>query len=732
MKHTSKVLIKINTKTIGITFSVAIAFVLAFTLHNVLGESTNNQAIQLKETPHSYVMSNYSNHITQFTETEISAKYKNELGKETLTKNQWSDNYRSIQRIITESNVQKNVVLKYSNKMPELTKEMLDKQKHLENIEKRWHPQYFDDKKYYAVTPPGAISLDRYLDVGSKSRSFSSFSVTPHANTSLENHTFALGDLSLISEPAVANHGNVVFMTGNWWAARSTDGGNNFSYINPYSDFSTFCCDQDVVYSDNHNLWVWYRMGDPSVSPAHINVSKIGVSTNDGASWCFFNITASNIDPSLTNHWLDYPNMQVTSDKLYLSTNIFRSDNNTFAATAMLRFDLNGLANCSTTSFDVFLRSTEFNFTPVNGATDKMYFATQLDGSHSKIYRWLDSSSTLSNNTVSYTSYPINGAYSCPITDGGHSPCGRSDPRVLGGYLAHGIIGFVWDAAQGGSFPYPYENYIRVNETTGALIDNPVIFSTTTATNFANTGVTTNGDVGIALFHMGGAQKPAYIVGIHDALTPGSSFDFSTVKTSTNGTNVDDQWGDFVRVKPFKPDNGKWVASGYTLQGGSDSTHIQILYEIFGRTNCGKTIDQFDAFINGTASSDVLIGSGGNDLILGNGGNDKIFGKAGNDCIISGNGNDYISGGAGNDTIFGIGGDDKIWGGPGNDDITVGKGNDRIVGGPGNDILNGNAGNDIIWGQTGDDTIDGGDGSDVCVDFNGTNTATNCERYYHQ
>ncbi|MGI0026216.1 MAG: SdrD B-like domain-containing protein [Nitrosopumilaceae archaeon] len=149
------------------------------------------------------------------------------------------------------------------------------------------------------------------------------------------------------------------------------------------------------------------------------------------------------------------------------------------------------------------------------------------------------------------------------------------------------------------------------------------------------------------------------------------------------------------------------------------------------QTYCGKSVDQFDSVIPGSTGSDVLVGTSGNDLMVGNGGNDNIFGRAGDDCIISADGRDYISGGAGNDTISSGAGKDKIWGGAGNDTISAGDGIDKIIGGPGNDILNGDTGDDIIWGQAGDDTIDGGDGSDVCVDFGGTNTATNCEVYYH-
>ncbi len=68
---------------------------------------------------------------------------------------------------------------------------------------------------------------------------------------------------SNVGEPSVAANGNVVFFTGNWYAAVSTDGGTSFLYIDPAPSFpdtrpdSQFCCDQMVQYISEIDTFVW-------------------------------------------------------------------------------------------------------------------------------------------------------------------------------------------------------------------------------------------------------------------------------------------------------------------------------------------------------------------------------------------------------------------------------------------------------------------------------------------
>src|SRR5262245_29935386 len=60
---------------------------------------------------------------------------------------------------------------------------------------------------------------------------------------------------SNVGEPSMAVNDQVVFYTGNWYAAMSSDGGKTFRYIDPATAFqasdppnSHFCCDQVVNY----------------------------------------------------------------------------------------------------------------------------------------------------------------------------------------------------------------------------------------------------------------------------------------------------------------------------------------------------------------------------------------------------------------------------------------------------------------------------------------------------
>jgi hypothetical protein len=60
---------------------------------------------------------------------------------------------------------------------------------------------------------------------------------------------------SNVGEPSVAMSGDVVFYTGNWYAAISLDRGKTFRFIDPSTAFqqfdppgTSFCCDQVVHY----------------------------------------------------------------------------------------------------------------------------------------------------------------------------------------------------------------------------------------------------------------------------------------------------------------------------------------------------------------------------------------------------------------------------------------------------------------------------------------------------
>ena len=120
-----------------------------------------------------------------------------------------------------------------------------------------------------------------------------------------------------------------------------------------------------------------------------------------------------------------------------------------------------------------------------------------------------------------------------------------------------------------------------------------------------------------------------------------------------------------------------------------------------------------NAAYQGTAGSDIIVGSEQDDSISSNAGVDVVMGEGGADYIAGGDNSDYLFGGSGDDTIEGGAGADLIMGGSG-DDILRGQGDTDIIrGGSGADTIEGGAGADLLLGDSGDDSITGGEGADT-------------------
>lgn len=162
-----------------------------------------------------------------------------------------------------------------------------------------------------------------------------------------------------------------------------------------------------------------------------------------------------------------------------------------------------------------------------------------------------------------------------------------------------------------------------------------------------------------------------------------------------------------VQARNFVPTESAWS------NGPTNPYHIKVVLNDFAvPAECNQNIVYNK--IEGTNSSDYLIGTSGNDLILAKDGSDYVDGKGGDDCIVGGDGSDWLSGSAGNDVL--LGGNDS-------DALSGGTGNDKLYGGAGSDAMNGNDGNDLLDGQAGNDGANGGAGSDTCI----AEAKNNCE-----
>ena len=101
-------------------------------------------------------------------------------------------------------------------------------------------------------------------------------------STSLQAAANTANGNSTTNEPSLAHKGQTVFYTGNWYAARSLDNGQTFSYINPYTFFPSaaagFCCDQVTVYEPSRDIFIWLLQ---YVNNASGNIQRIAVANGE-------------------------------------------------------------------------------------------------------------------------------------------------------------------------------------------------------------------------------------------------------------------------------------------------------------------------------------------------------------------------------------------------------------------------------------------------------------------
>lgn len=385
---------------------------------------------------------------------------------------------------------------------------------------------------------------------------------------------------SNINEPAVSQSGRYIFYTGNWYAARSTNDGSSWSYIDPYADFASFCCDQDTIYEQRRDLFLWYRQGTGVP-----NAFKLGTSTNNGFSFCMYTTTPTDVDPTWTNQWWDYPHLSVSDNYLYITTNVFNAAN-AFVRMVLLRWPLEALQTCSAFTYSYWTSTSGWAWTPVQGATTTMYLGDHISTSVFRVYRQPEDEATLywvDRDIPAWTTTVRDGT--CTVL-GGSNPCARADHRITAGWVRAGAIGFFWNVREGGGFPYPYVNAATFFENSQAYKDRPYIWSSTNAYQWASASPNERGDLGISVYYFGACCYPRAYAGIDDAFNGAPPGWEIFLLTSSYGAPSANTWGDYSRIRPHYGGGMAWVAAVYRKIGGSVS---QPQYWVFARVRDARS-----------------------------------------------------------------------------------------------------------------------------------------------
>jgi hypothetical protein len=410
--------------------------------------------------------------------------------------------------------------------------------------------------------------------------------VRPLTDVETDNST------SVINEPSVAAKWPLVFLTGNWFAAISTDGTGSFSYIDPDAVLPPiadqfFCCDQSVIYERSRGMFIWIVL---YINAAQTTGTIRIVVSDDLTSATIYDISSATFGLAGLP---DYPHIALGANSLYLTINHF---NPSFTQTTIARFPLTELKQHVTLPYS-FTNRPEFNAKVAHdyGPGTKAYWATHINNTTLRLFRWEEGSFSVffSDITIPAWTRGGRGSFACP-TPSGSNPCARMDDRVLGGFVtsrrtipsastAQKVVGFSWNTPQGGSFPFPYTNVIRIDAEALTVIDNPALWNSSVAFVYADLHPNDRGDLGGVVDVAGTGQHPMVNSILADGVTGSPAPWALFFVRAGNNSPASNAWGDYNTVRRVSPFGYLYVLGGHTLQGGAANGNVESVFAGFGR-----------------------------------------------------------------------------------------------------------------------------------------------------
>lgn len=420
--------------------------------------------------------------------------------------------------------------------------------------------------------------------------------IKPLVNTVSFNVNKSLGiSASGTAEPSGgASAGGLVFVSANWTAAYSTDGGSTFKpQLNPTTIFPNdaigYCCDQIVHYVPSIDRVIWLLQGNgyrlASASPAQ-------VISSGGTAWTYWNLPQSLFGP--TGSGFDYPDMSVGNNSLYVSWDSGCSPNCN-GGRQVIRIPLREIHDNVTINIDYTHQSDSSvawgsHLTQDTG--NEIFWAGHNNSSNMRVFSWAEGSNTYFWRDIGISSW----ANSTPINS--FTPDNQNwvdflfDPTTQnpgGGFPLFGVLGstrsgnqlwFAWSAGTDSNFPQAHIEMVTLDRGNNFnLLQQVQIWNSNIA--FVYPALATNactGEIGLSLESGGGNNYENHAVGFWG--------DF-VVYTTSNSNVGSTRFGDYTTIRQnFNPNllGAYFDAFGYglnsTLTGGTTS---DVRYVVFGR-----------------------------------------------------------------------------------------------------------------------------------------------------
>ncbi len=433
-----------------------------------------------------------------------------------------------------------------------------------------------------------------------------------------------IANASNVAEPDVAIRGSDVFMTWNWGAAQSSDGGVTPKYLDPKDAMrgpdgaavdGGYCCDQLAQYIANYGLWVWVLQANTRL-PKHAGGNRIRlmVAKGNGGFDRSYDLPSTEISFN-ADGWYDQPKIGLSNRYLFISVNAFSPNSPVagkpaYRAAIVYRLSLDDLAGGVATSPSCFSTLSQldadnqpiFGLMPVRNAADTMYLGAHYSNSQLAVWRWPDDASQSTLLRANQTSpdsaepgYPSSPQGNACFFNGETKPdtnwCGFADDRLTDGFAYGNLIGFAWNASQdpafGSKWKYPSVWVALIDPssldgcaTGGCVVSKPHIRNEQYAFQYAAFAQNSRGELGVSLLWGGGAYRPSCAVGA--LRRPENTWDFAGVAQSDRLPD-EPRAGDYMGISAGATD-GSWIGACTTLQSSNRlDTPASAHFAYFGR-----------------------------------------------------------------------------------------------------------------------------------------------------
>jgi hypothetical protein len=402
-----------------------------------------------------------------------------------------------------------------------------------------------------------------------------------------------------------AESGSVVMASANKYASYSTDGGDTFISVNPTTIFDNttdggFCCDQIIQYVPSIDRFIWlmqFSTGSDGKNRLRIAAaSPATVASSNGSSWTYWDLTTDGLgvtttaaDATAGNHWLDYPNMSVGTNYLYLSVDNVGNGGASppTGGRIVARLPLSEIQAATTinygyTHWEDAGRAYASHVTQNTG--DEAYWAGNKNNSTLTVWSWNENSNTYFWRDVGVKNWP-NSTLASTAADGNDWLTKASsfpNAGVIGATRRGNELWFAWMASSGagasGSFNFPNAN-IQVVQIDAAdsykRLDHWAIWNNDYAFAYPALAVNDRNEVGIALGWGGKAFYANSAVGILG--------DFVVWYPALSDAATT-RWGDYVTARQASPQTGMFAGFGYSvLKDTTTGVRFDPFYLLFGR-----------------------------------------------------------------------------------------------------------------------------------------------------